>query len=138
MDTFSLLDNINIVDTDGPSGTQVAVTTGSMLAVTLEVEGAVSGTSPELDVWLQHSTDKEEWFDLPADLAMKSSSSGANVTAAANKRNINGDTAIQAQGEKHTAIYKHLAAGWIRANWESRGTATPTFNNVKCKGQVKG
>ena len=136
-DTFSLIDNANIA-ADGPSGTEVPITTASMLAVTLETEGTVTGTSPTLDAWLQHSTDKEEWFDMPANLAMPSSSLAANVSAAVNKRNVNGDNSMEAQGEKHTAIYSHVPAGWIRANWKIGGTAGPTFNGVKMKGAVKG
>jgi len=136
MDTFALIDN-QIITADGPSGTQVPVTTGTMLAVTLEVEGAVTGTSPTLAVWLQHSTDKEEWFDVPAPLAMKSDAAGANVTAVANKRNVNGDTLMSASGEKHTAVYPHLPAGYVRSNWKIGGTSTPTFNNVKMRGAVK-
>ena len=136
MDTFALIDN-QVITADGPSGTQVPIPTATMMDVTLEVEGAVSGTSPTLHVWLQTSTDKEEWFDEPLPAALKSDAAGANVSAVVDKRNINGDTAMSAQGEKHKAKYPHIAAGWVRANWKIGGTATPTFNNVKCKASVK-
>lgn len=92
----------------------------AMLAVNITAEdGTVT-----LDVWLQaYDEFAKQWFDVPYDLQMTSSSSAADVTANTNRRNING-TSAAAGVSKHIAIYKHLPAGKVRLNWDTSGTTS--------------
>jgi hypothetical protein len=117
--------------TASAAGGSMSISTHNMAMVTVEVT-AKSGTTPTLKVWLQASDDSgESWYDYPYDQAMLTSSSGTDVTASTNKRNI--CESADALGQ-WAAVYKHLPPGNVRARWDIGGT-TPSFTfSVKLAG----
>lgn len=96
----------------------------TMLLVAARIT-ASSGTSPTMGLWLQWSPDGTNWYDLPYDAQLTKNTAAADLTANTSKRNING-TALATGASLHTALYRHVPAGYLRAIWVFGGT-TPTF-----------
>jgi hypothetical protein len=106
------------------SGNSVALplSTASLLVATVNFT-AGSGTISGMDLWFQASADGgTTWFDLPADLVLKTSSAAGGNTTTANQRNIvAGKTTTTA--EQFIGIFKHVAANRVRAKWVLTGTS---------------
>lgn len=120
--------------TASSAGGVQTLTTATMAIVYLSVT-SVSGTAPTLGVWMEGSFDQVLWFEIPCDLSLVNTGTGAQVTGVANKRNINGDTLLAAAAEC-TGIYKHLPAQYARIAWAIGGSSTPTFT-FSVTGHVK-
>jgi len=104
------------------------VKTATMATVAVHVT-AVTGTTPVINYWLQHSPDGgTTWFDVPYDHQLTTNAAGADLTANTNKRNING-TANRTTTGDDAAVYKHIPAGHYRLAWVISGT-TPSFTFV--------
>ncbi len=101
------------------------IPTFSQMLVGVDITAA-SGTTPALDIYLQGSDDGgTTWYDIPYDLALTTNAAAADLTATAQKRNINGTAAVAAAG-KHVAIYKEIPTDTVRLRWVISGT-TPSF-----------
>lgn len=87
-----------------------------------------AGTSiTTFDVWLQASDDGgTTWFDYPADLVLKSTTSGTANSATANTRDIV-DNKTTTTAEQFVGVFKRIAADWVRLRWALTGTSV-TFS----------
>lgn len=110
---------------DGQSD-EILTPTATMMAVQLDID-ASGGTSPTLGVWMQWSGDGgNNWVDLPYDQQLTSNTAAPDLTGNTDKRNING-TALATGAGDHTAIYKHVPAGRVRAAYVIGGSSGPNF-----------
>jgi hypothetical protein len=98
-----------------------ALDTDSTLAIGVDIT-AGSGTVA-FDLWLQVSDDGgTTWYDMPADLVLKSANSASAGTVAANSRDIvDGKTTTTA--EQFIGIYKSLASDRFRLKWILTGSS---------------
>lgn len=93
-----------------------------MAAIGVDVT-AVEGTSPQLDLWLEGSTDGgTTWFELVADQVLKSSGVAAGNSPATNVRDIV-DAKTTTTPEKFLGLFKHLACDVVRVHWAISGTS---------------
>lgn len=98
------------------------VPTLTMAAIGVDVT-AVEGTSPQLDLWLEGSTDGgTTWFELVADQVLKSSGVAAANTVSANARDIV-EAKTSTDAEKFIGVYKHLPVDTVRVHWTISGTS---------------
>ena len=123
-------DRIEILESgeQNASGNSGAVNlkTATMAMLTVNVS-SVSGTSPQLDVWLQGSDDGgTTWYDLVADQALQTKSDdAAGGTVRTNVRDVV-DAKTSTDAERFMAIYKHLPTDKVRLRWKISGTS-PAF-----------
>jgi len=99
-------------------------TTRLMLGVDVT---AASGTSPQLDLWLQGSDDGgTTWYDLVCDQVLKTAGSAAvSGTVALNVRDVV-DAKVSTAAESFMGLYSDLATDTVRVRWVISG-ATPSF-----------
>ncbi len=105
-------------------GLSLSMLTASMLAISVPIT-AGSGTVA-LDLWLEGSNDGgATWFELPADLILKSSGAAAGNAVTANARDVV-DNKTSTTAENFVAIYKHVPFDLVRPRWILTGT-TPSL-----------
>ena len=101
-----------------------SVPTAGDLIVGVDVTAA-AGT-PVLDLWLQASDDGgTTWYDMPFDLALKTSATATENTTRTNDRSII-DNKTSTTAEQFMATYKRIATDTVRLKWIISGT-TPSF-----------
>jgi hypothetical protein len=88
---------------------------------------AVSGTSPQLDLWLESCQDSagSSAVELVAATVLKSSAVAAANSVSTNVRDIV-DAKTSTTAESFTAMYERLPAKYVRVRWAISGT-TPSF-----------
>lgn len=117
---FDLIPN-DTTETGSASGGSVAVAAGSMGAVEIDID-AQTAINP-LSVWLEHSSNNIDFYEVPADLVMKNAGSVAAGGVVGAGRNIVNAEVGAAAVAKYSAIYKHLPAGYVRLRWFMSGTS---------------
>lgn len=92
-------------------------------AVTVNIT-SVSGTSPELTIYLQESDDGgTTWYDCVADVVQQTTTAGVEVTASTTKRNI---TSSASTAGTYRARYDNLSSDYYRIKYVVGGTG-PQF-----------
>ena len=128
------LDRLELVSTGAVTGSgqtgYFPVPTLTMAHLEVGITAA-SGTIA-LSVWLEVSSDKVNWYEMPLDFALKSTGDAAGGSVRAACRNVV-DAKTTTTAETFLAVIKHLPAGYVRLRWTLTGT-TPsvTFGAVLC------
>ena len=107
----------------GNTGSQ-PIPTLTMAQIELDITAAVAVTT--FDLWLQGSSDNLSWYDLVADLVLKTADSGTAGTVVANPRDIC-EAKSTTTAEKFIGVFKHLPAKHVRGKWALNGTSV-TFS----------
>lgn len=115
------------VTSDG-QGSSKKIDTISMGMVEVDISAA-SGTIV-LDIYLEGSSDGNNWYELPADQVLKKSGVAAAVSVTTNVRDIV-DNKTTTAAEKFVAIYGRLPAGYVRISHTLSGsTPSVTYSSA--------
>lgn len=109
------------------SGTSAKFQVPSAGDLFVGVDVTTGSSITTFDAWLQASDDGgTTWYDYPADLVLKSTTSGTGNTVTANARDIV-DNKTTTTAEQFCGVYKRIAADYVRLRWALTGTSV-TFS----------